>query len=73
MANRPKGYGFSREVADKMNAKYSDDDEMEVVSWISTVTEDSGPTGSGKSVRLCLLFLFSNYDPLRKSVNFLFR
>ena len=50
MANRPKGYGFSREVADRMNAKYSDDDEMEVVSWICAVTQDSGPEGTGRDV-----------------------
>ena len=51
MANRPKGYGFSREVADKMSAKYSDEDEMEVVSWISTVT-GVNPPAPGKAVSL---------------------
>ena len=43
MANRPKGYGFSREVANRMAAKYSDEDEMEVVSWISAVTSENAP------------------------------
>jgi len=38
MANRPKGYGFSKEVQDRMKAKYSDEDEAEVVAWISNVT-----------------------------------
>ena len=28
MANRPKGYGLSRELADKVAAKYSGDDEQ---------------------------------------------
>ncbi|CAK8677747.1 unnamed protein product [Clavelina lepadiformis] len=47
MANRPKGYGYSRELASKMDAKYSDDDEMEVVAWIQSITED-GPEGPGR-------------------------
>ena len=34
MANRPKGYGFSREVADRMQSKYSEQDECEIVEWI---------------------------------------
>ena len=31
MANRPKGYGLSRELADKVAAKYSSDDEQGTV------------------------------------------
>jgi len=41
MANRPKGYGFSKEVQDRVRAKYSEEDEVEVVAWISTITGDS--------------------------------
>nr|CAB3262999.1 uncharacterized protein LOC100186381 [Phallusia mammillata] len=47
MANRPKGYGFSREVASKIDSKYSDEDEMEIVSWIQSIVSES-PSGTGK-------------------------
>ena len=43
MANRPKGYGFSREVADRMSAKYSDEDEREIVAWICAITKCDPP------------------------------
>uniref|UniRef100_H2ZDY9 Transgelin n=1 Tax=Ciona savignyi TaxID=51511 RepID=H2ZDY9_CIOSA len=47
MANRPKGYGYSREVASKIDAKYSDEDEMVIVAWISAIVE-SHPEDAGK-------------------------
>nr|XP_018667130.2 rac guanine nucleotide exchange factor B-like [Ciona intestinalis] len=47
MANRPKGYGYSREVASKIDAKYSEEDEMEVVAWVSSLVQSS-PEQAGK-------------------------
>uniref|UniRef100_H2XQR2 Transgelin n=3 Tax=Ciona intestinalis TaxID=7719 RepID=H2XQR2_CIOIN len=47
MANRPKGYGYSREVASKIDAKYSEEDELEVVAWISSFVQSS-PDEEGK-------------------------
>lgn len=38
MASRPKGFGLTRELDDKMRAKYSIEDEREIVSWISART-----------------------------------
>lgn len=49
MANRPKGYGLSRELANKMDAKYSLDDEQIVCNWISAVTGEPMPE-PGKEV-----------------------
>ncbi|XP_078484163.1 transgelin-2-like [Ciona intestinalis] len=47
MANRPKGYGYSREVASKIDAKYSEEDELEVVAWVSSFVHSS-PEEEGK-------------------------
>ena len=47
MANRPKGYGLSRELADKVAAKYSMDDEQEIVSWLCDMTRTEPPEGEG--------------------------
>ncbi|XP_078484319.1 uncharacterized protein LOC100186381 [Ciona intestinalis] len=47
MANRPKGYGYSREVASKIDAKYSEEDELEVVAWVSSLVQSS-PEKEGK-------------------------
>uniref|UniRef100_F6Y516 Calponin-homology (CH) domain-containing protein n=1 Tax=Ciona intestinalis TaxID=7719 RepID=F6Y516_CIOIN len=47
MANRPKAYGNSAEVASKIDAKYSQEDEMEIVAWISSLVQSS-PEGKGK-------------------------
>jgi len=47
MANRPKGYGLSRELADKVAAKYSGDDEQEIVAWLCDMTRASPPDEEG--------------------------
>ncbi|XP_078484166.1 transgelin-like [Ciona intestinalis] len=47
MANRPKGYGNSAEVASKIDAKYSEEDELEIVAWISSLVQSS-PAEKGK-------------------------
>ena len=62
MANRPKGYGLSRELADKVAAKYSGDDEqgesalkkvflnkssLEIVAWLCDMTRASPPDEEG--------------------------
>ena len=44
MANRPKGYGLSRELAEKVAAKYSNDDEQEIVAWLCDITQESVQT-----------------------------
>lgn len=41
MANRPKGYGLTRELAEKVAAKYSNDDEQEIVAWLCDITQES--------------------------------
>ena len=51
MANRPKGFGLSKEVADRMDAKYSDEDEQEVTAWITAIT-GLAPEGCGRDVSL---------------------
>jgi len=47
MANRPKGYGLSRELAEKIGAKYSPDDEQEIVAWLCDMTQTEPPAGEG--------------------------
>ena len=47
MANRPKGYGLSRELADKVAAKYSADDEQEIVAWLCDMTRAEPPEEEG--------------------------
>lgn len=47
MANRPKGYGLSRELAEKVAAKYSMDDEQEIVAWLCDMTRTDPPAGDG--------------------------
>jgi len=49
MANRPKGYGMTAEVSNKIAAKYSDEDEQEVVSWICALV-DCEPPAPGRKV-----------------------
>jgi len=51
MANRPKGYGFSSEVASKIDSKYDANEEQEVVEWISAIT-GLAPSGKGRQVSL---------------------
>ena len=50
MAQRPKGFGLTRELDDKMRAKYSLEDEGEIVSWISARTGRQ-MSGSGQDVK----------------------
>jgi len=47
MANRPKGYGLSRELAEKVAAKYSNDDEQEIVAWLCDITQAGPPEAEG--------------------------
>jgi len=47
MANRPKGYGLTRELAEKVAAKYSTEDEQEIVSWLCDMTNTDPPAGDG--------------------------
>lgn len=49
MAQRPKGFGLTRELDDKMRAKYSLEDEQEIVAWISARTQRQ-MSGSGQDV-----------------------
>ena len=55
MANRQKGYGLTREVAAKMDAKYSEEDEQVVVAWMSAILNDK-PSGQGREVWI-LIFI----------------
>jgi hypothetical protein len=47
MAHRPKGYGLSRELADKVAAKYSQEDELEIVAWLCDMTRAEPPEEAG--------------------------
>lgn len=47
MASRPKGYGLTKEVSDRMDAKYSDEDEAVVVAWMTAIIGQS-PAGPGR-------------------------
>ncbi|XP_039247803.2 transgelin-3-like [Styela clava] len=47
MSSRPKGYGLTRDLEDKMRAKYSEDQESEVAEWIKCRTGLEF-TGSGQ-------------------------
>ncbi|CBY12189.1 unnamed protein product [Oikopleura dioica] len=47
MTTRPQGYGLSRELAEKNAAKYSVDDEVEIVQWICDVTGVAAPAAQG--------------------------
>jgi len=47
MANRPKGYGMSADIYRKINAKYSVEDEQEVVSWICALVDVDAPPETG--------------------------
>ena len=42
MANRPKGYGMTAELANKKNAKFDPDLATEAFQWIADVLEDGG-------------------------------
>jgi hypothetical protein len=47
MGTRQMGYGLSRELALKTQAKYNSNDEAEIVSWITTLLNISGPDAAG--------------------------
>merc|ERR1711970_1561475 len=47
MSTRPKGYGLSRELADKVAAKYSQEDELEIVAWLCDMTRAEPPEEAG--------------------------
>lgn len=51
MANRPKGYGMTAEVSNKILAKYSEDDEQEVVSWICALVDVEAPQPGRKNTQ----------------------
>ena len=53
MSNRPKGYGLSGEVAARMGAKYTQEDEGEVVAWMLSILNDNdGPSETGRQVSI---------------------
>ena len=47
MANKVQGYGFSKEVADRLDSKYRQDDEKELNEWFSDLGLGQ-PIGPGK-------------------------
>ena len=49
MANRPKGFGMTAELADKRDKKYDSDVEGQVVEWIVSMLNCERPA-SGKDV-----------------------
>ena len=51
MANREKGYGMTREVAARMDAKYSQEDEQVVLAWIQAIINER-PAGTGRDVSI---------------------
>jgi len=51
MAHRPDGFGLTAELKKKKDAKYSDEDEQLVVSWICAMI-NVPPPASGSDVRL---------------------
>jgi len=51
MAYRPKGYGMTAEVSNKIAAKYSEEDELEVVSWICALVECEPPQPGRKNTQ----------------------
>ena len=67
MAERPRGYGFSAEVKNKINAKYDKHLEQEAMEWIVhwlPALADEKPSGQKViiyylnvffSLRLCML------------------
>merc|ERR1711976_4558 len=47
MANKIQGYGFTKEVSDRLDAKYRQDDEKELIQWFSDLGLGS-PSSPGK-------------------------
>jgi len=48
MANRPKGFGFSAEVSKKIDGKYDEGLEAQVVEWICSMLPDAQRPSGGK-------------------------
>ena len=48
MAERPKGYGMTAELAEKKAAKYDPELEREACEWMEAVTGEPVPTGRDK-------------------------
>merc|ERR1711953_172122 len=48
-SNRPTGFGLSRELAEKNAAKYSVDDEVEIIEWVCAVTNEEKPSATGSA------------------------
>jgi len=73
--NRPTGYGLSRELAEKNAAKYSVDDEIEILEWVCAIInepkpEETGPASFQKFLKdgqvLCKLYEALNPGVCRK-------
>ena len=47
MSTRQIGFGLSRELAEKNAAKYSIEDEAEIVEWIVAITGTENPEATG--------------------------
>ncbi|CAK8677748.1 calponin-1-like [Clavelina lepadiformis] len=54
MADRPKGYGFSREAGAKLDAKYMPDDENVVVAWMESILDERPPECGRKAFQAWL-------------------
>lgn len=46
MAARPKGFGYTAELKDKQDAKYSVEREREAKAWLQAVVGESFPSGT---------------------------
>jgi len=54
MANRPDGYGMTAELNKKKAAKYSDEDEQLVVSWVCAMINEQPPSSGQDNVHMWL-------------------
>ena len=61
MANRPKGFGMTAELANKKAAKFDADLSQEAIDWLRIVLEEDGKHDLANklptSVRLIFLFI----------------
>ena len=79
MANRPKGFGMTAELANKKAAKFDPDLSQEAIDWLRLVLEDDGRDDLAnklpKSVRLIhqtlklLLYRNQSIDLQSKSID----
>ena len=53
MANRQQGFGFTKEVSARIDAKYSTEDEGEILAWMNAILGE-GPGQPGRDVSLLL-------------------